>query len=547
MISMTDSAKGIMGLFRAVRSLARPSRQGFFGRKMDNRYFVLGFVLVFLPSCAVREKTPALGPAGLEGARQVSFAHDLSRRGSYVALKQAVNLYMELYARPEFRKDVARSLTEAALLLSVREKELGMSNTSYLDTALRVIRENRMLIALAPYAEIAGVYWVQGKGVMADVDERFPWKEAEEKLKGMGAELREKAKEDEFSAYMYAALRCFLASPSEALEGPGELAARFPDSLLLAYKNATCPSEDEERLKGLLAREPDFYEAAYHLGLFSLSRGNLLEAEGYFLKTHEGIPESAQVTILLATIAFAMDEVERSLEFYNKTLDIVPNYRDALLGKAICLSTLGRPEEAIAVCEKLIALGYWLLGESHYWLAWNKHELKDEAAAEANIEQAKGRLPTSTKVFTLSGLIAAEREDLAKAEKDFREAIVHNAANSQALFNLGALYAREENWTDSGLHFEKAAFAFENEGRTLQAKITEALYSSLAPERKERYLARRKSQLEKALLSRATGFYNAAAGYFNAGQKYKALEMATRAAEHPAFKQKAEDLASGIK
>ena len=36
-------------------------------------------------------------------------------------------------------------------------------------------------------------------------------------------------------------------------------------------------------------------------------------------------------------------------------------------------------------------------------------------------------------------------------------------------------------------------------------------------------------------------------GLTGSGQKNKALEMAARSAEHPAFKQKAEELASGIK
>jgi len=346
---------------------------------------------------------------------------------------------------------------------------------------------------------------------------------------------------------MYATLRCLLSPPSETIEEPAEPAALFPDSLLLKYKKATCPREDEELLSSILVQEPQFYEAAYHLGLLSLSRGDLLQAEGHFLKMYEGIPESAQATILLATIAFAMEEVERSLELYEKTLVIVPNYRDALLGKAICLSTLGRPEEAIAVCQEVIALGFWLLGESYYWIAWNQHELKNNASAEASIEQAKGRLPTSTEVFTLSGLIAMEREDSTKAEKEFLEAIRYNPANSQALFNLGGVYARKEDWSNSGLYFEKAGFAFEDEGRSLQDKITHLLYSKLAQERKDRLSQKWKLRLERALLSKATAFYDAAAGYFNAGQKFKALEMATRSAEHPAFKEKAEELASEIK
>jgi len=438
-------------------------------------------------------------------------------------------------------------LVKNSLLLAIREKELGMASRKYMDTALAVIKENVDLQSYVPYAEIAGFFWVQGQGVMRDVDERFASKEEEEKLKSMDAELREKAKVDEFFAYMYATLKCFLSTSFDKREEPSELAALFPDSLLLTYREATCPGEDEEMLSLILAQEPRFYEAAYDLGKLFLSRGNLLQAEGHFLQMHEGIPESPQATILLASIALALEEVERSLEFYERTLAVVPDYRDALLGKAICLSSLSRPEEAITVCERIIGLGYWLLGESYYWMAWNQHELKDNAAAEANIEQAKGRLPTSSEVFTLSGIIAFDMENPAKAEKDFLEALRYNAANSEVLFNLGALYSRKDDWPNSGLYFEKAGFAFENEGRSLEDKINQVEKSTLASERKDRLLKKKKSRLERTLLTRATAFYNAAAGYFNAGQKFKALEMATRSAEHAAFKQKAKELSAGIK
>jgi tetratricopeptide (TPR) repeat protein len=387
---------------------------------------------------------------------------------------------------------------------------------------------------------------------MADIDERFPWKETEAKLKMMEADLFLKAKSDEFAAYMYAVMKCYSAPAFgvtffEKGDELGQLSELFPDSTLLLYKRAICPQEKPDLLKRLLAVEPEFFEAYYFLGNEALRRGNLLEAEEFLLKAYDAIPESPQTTILLASIYLATEELEQSLEFHEKTLAVAPEYRDALLGKGICLSYLGRPVEAIPVFEKIIALGYWLLGESHYWLAWNQHELKDNEVAAANIEQAKGRLPTSTEVFTLSGILAAERGDPAKAEKDFLEALQYNPRNSEALFNLGALYARREAWPDSGLYFEKAGFALENEGRSFQDKITEILYSSLAPERKERFLRKRKSQLEKALLSGATAFYNAAAGYNNACQKSRALEMAVRSAEHPAFKQKAGELAAGIK
>jgi tetratricopeptide (TPR) repeat protein len=317
--------------------------------------------------------------------------------------------------------------------------------------------------------------------------------------------------------------------------------------LLLRYKRAICPREDENLLREIAASEPQFYEAEYWLGNAAMSRGLLLTAEEHFLKAYEGIPESAQITISLASITFATEELEKSLEYYDKTLAIAPEYRDALLGKAICLSYLDRPAEAIAICERIIALGYWLLGESYYWLAWNQHELKDNAAAGLNVEQAKGRLPTSSEVFTLSGLIALEEGDLPKAERDLKEALQYNPANSDALLHLGSLYARKGDWQNSGTYFEKAAFALLDQEGSLQKKMREIEQSAMAPARKERLLRIKLSQVEKVRLTKATAFYNAAAGYYNAGQKFKALEMATRAAEHPSLKQKAEEMISGIK
>jgi len=516
---------------------------------MYRRYVLVA--LTFLVSCSGGEKAK-LAPPDPVIVQRIAEADTQYRKGCYLALKQAAQAYKGLYIRPELRQSIAPKLAATALLLAVREKELGMSNKAYMDTALQVIKENASLGGLTPYAEIAGLFWVQGKGVMRDVDERFSWEETEDKLKKLDADLFLKAKSDEFAAYMYAVMKCYFVpdygvSLFDKKDELDQLAGLFPDSPLLLYKKAICPQEKPDLLKTLLAAEPDFFEAYYFLGNEALRRGNLLEAEEFLLKAHEAIPESPQTTILLASIYLATEELDRSLEFHEKTLAIAPEYRDALLGKGICLSYLGRPAEAIPVFEKIVALGYWLLGESHYWLAWNQHELKDIAAAEVNIEQAKGRLPTSTEVFTLSGILAAERGDLTKAEKDLQEALQYKPANSEALFNLGALFAKKEDWPNSGLYFEKAGFAFENEGQSLRDRIAEILYSALAAERKDRLLQRRKSQLERTLLSQATAFYNAAAGYFNAGQKYKALEMATRSAEHPAFKQKADELVSGIK
>lgn len=508
-------------------------------------------LLLLLFSCAPKPKARVTPPSP-ELEIKVTAADTLRQKGCYVGFKQAIQVYQELYAQPEYRKQIAPRLVTTALLLAVREKELGIANKTYMDTALRVIKENPFLNGLSPYAEIAGLYWVQGKGVMRDIDERFSWDETEEKLKKMDLDLLVRAKGDEFSAYMYAVMKCYFAptygvSLFDKKDELERLAEIYPYSLLLKYKRAICTEEKPDLLKEILAAEPLFFEVNYHLGNEALRRGALLEAESYYLAAFEGISESPQIALSLAGIYFATEELERSLEFYEKTLAIAPEYRDALLGKGICLSYLGRPEEAITVLEKNISLGYWLLGESYYWLAWNKHEMKFFVDAAEDIEQAKGRLPTSSEVFTLSGEIASERGEIDKAEKDFKEALEYNRSNSTALFNLGSLYGKKEEWQSSGVYFEKAAFAFENEERSLEDKVTQIEKSTLSAERKERLLRKKKYQLEKILLSKSSAFYNAAASYLNDGQRNKALEMAGRAAEHPSMKAKADELVSKIK
>jgi tetratricopeptide (TPR) repeat protein len=507
--------------------------------------------LALLISCAGpgRLETGLL-PAEVEAG--LARADGLYSRANFVALKQACDIYAGYYGQPRYRRAVAGRLFRTCLLLSVREKEIGISNTSYLDRALALIKDNRSLSRDSVYADIAGFFWVQGKGVMKDIDTRFAWRATEDSLRKAEADLRFRSAQDPFSAYMYAGLRCAFAPALgvSLFQDEGDLArllSLFPDSPLVKYKRAICPKENPVVLKELVAVDPEFYEADYFLGNEALSRGNLLEAEEFFLRSLAGIPESPQAAISLASIALATEEFERSLDYYEQTLALAPQYRDALLGKAIALSYLGRSSEAIAVCQELISLGYWLLGEGYYWLAWNQHELNDSAAAAVSIEEAKGRLPTSSEVFTLSGTIALEVGDIAKAEKDLREALRYDRANAKALMLLGDVLSRKREWADSAGCFEKAGYLCDDEEAGLAAKIADIQKSKLAQARKNALLRRKMHQLENARLAKGSAFFNAGAEYSNCGQKQRAVEMATRAAEHPSFKQKAEDLISRIK
>jgi hypothetical protein len=60
-------------------------------------------------------------------------------------------------------------------------------------------------------------------------------------------------------------------------------------------------------------------------------------------------------------------------------------------------------------------------------------------------------------------------------------------------------------------------------------------------------IAKKEQQLKVLEATKATGYYDAAAGYFNAGRRTEALEMAEKAAAHPQFKDLAAELIKKIK
>ena len=139
-------------------------------------------------------------------------------------------------------------------------------------------------------------------------------------------------------------------------------------------------------------------------------------------RAYEKIPESPLLAIRLASLCFALEEYDRGLEFYERTLAVAPGYKEAAMGQAVALTCLGRNEEAASILADLIARGPGLRGECYYWLAWNLHERADlERAAEA-IEAAKPLLERS-QVYTLSGTINWDRSRITEAEADLIKAV----------------------------------------------------------------------------------------------------------------------------
>jgi tetratricopeptide (TPR) repeat protein len=360
-------------------------------------------------------------------------------------------------------------------------------------------------------------------------------------------ELRSRAGGDEMIAYLFLALACPQKSPYDKVDDAAVILASYPGSTLLTYRSGFCPNLTPEIFEAVLKVEPEFYEAYGFLGEAALNKGELLTAEQNLLRVYEQIPGSPYYTILLASVYFYLEEFERGIEFCDKSIALAPEYRDAHLIKAICLSQLGQFPEAIVVLKKIVEMQSYILGEAHYWLAWNHHALKDDETAQFHIEESKGRLPMNSEVFGLAGTIALGKKEWDRAEKDYKEALTYNAMNHEALFGLAQVSEQRQKWEEAANYHEKAAGVMAANERSLNEKIVQIKASAMSEARKAKMLAKKEAQFRISQATKAMACYAGAVDWTNAGNYAAALGLAKRAAEHPQFKDRAAELLAKIK
>ena len=517
---------------------------------MSRKYSIpiIFILLVFLLSGCVSKQKPEVTPQQLvEYNKVIQEADGLYSRGCYVCLKHAYELYEQALSFSVFQKKNTEKLFKTAILLGLRERELGILQGTYFPKAEDIIAASPYLADYSVPLKIASTIPRKTVGVVGDFVEDgdriiVSMDDVKADLKNWTKFLKQKSESDD----IYACLKIgFFSSFSYLIKEELDFESikqAFPDSPLIRYKLALYPAENQENLEKLAQDDPQFYEAFFFLGQKALKMRLLVTAEKNFLKAYEQIPESSSLVISLASIYFAFEELETSLEFYEKTLEMAPAHRDALLGKAMCLSYLGRHKEAINICNNMLSLGKYYLGESHYWLAWNQNELGEWENAWENIEISKKYLIGHGEVFFLAGLIAFNQKRLDEAEKNLLEANKQDASNGDPSYYLGKTKSIQEDWLNSGAYFELASSRYEIKEGMIQEKINAIKDSDFSEERKKKHIARKTSQIRKIQLTKATAWYNAAAGFYNAGYQKKALQLAEKAASHNALKAKAIEL-----
>jgi tetratricopeptide (TPR) repeat protein len=497
--------------------------------------------------CAAKNVRPA-------GAT-IADADRLAASGCYTCLVDALRIYdAALQVRPT--SPLVKSAFRTAILLSLREKEIGLPSAAHLDRA-------RELAPMLPPAENAQLALAVSDSIPPDVAARSKddyedfilhrharapavrgWRESLAPLLA-----------DPFMEYLDLSLDCEYGEYTGRGERVLGALDRHPGSLMIAYRVGSCGPQFRSNLDNVLSLDSRYLEAQFFLGRYALAdsavgKGSRRAAEPNLQAAYEAFPKSAAVTFTIAGLYRALSKLDVALRFYDETMALVPRHREALLGRIISLTYLNAPEDAIASATQLIEWGTWYLGDGYYWRAYNERQLQRLDAARDDAEQARKLLDNSD-AFALAGIVYFDRKQFDPAAADLlaavRKATELGVDNCMARWYLGLVLAEQKKWTDAGGVFERGAACYRSSADMLKAELQRVQTSNPDAQDVAAVTAEYQRQIDEALAQEARSLFNVAYASAQIGERDRALNFAGRAAAHPLMNEKATALIAALK
>ena len=251
------------------------------------------------------------------------------------------------------------------------------------------------------------------------------------------------------------------------------------------------------------------------------------------------------LTLAIANVAMSAEDFPRALDFYGRTLTLSPDDPDALAGTIRALTYENRHSEAIAIADRLLAIGR-NPGEAHYWRAMNFARLRQDDQAWIDIEEAAKGLANAD-VPKLAGILAINRRDFATARQRLELARVRRRSDCEVVYYLQTVLSEQRDWDRAATTAADAGSCFESEEASIEEELAVVRASQMAPERRARIVARREQQLVSNARMRATCWFNAAAANFNLARSEEARRFAEKVADDTFFGERARTMLDRLK
>jgi tetratricopeptide (TPR) repeat protein len=507
---------------------------------------ILGILMLLaLSACAPKARGPS--PQTLA---ELAKADSLLRDGCYACLKDALAIYE--------RQKHAQGAFDAALLIAVREKELGIPTlrlASLIPAGSATLAQGgdreKTLVAATDLiiGETSGLDPVQRAALTGrdrpPVDKDNPTRRALDPLFG----------KDLVATYVALAIDCESPRLIESVDAKA-LMTTYENVPLMRFRIARCGrpamAAPLTALRAADSRWTDtlFWEGRHALTgspalVVDLSKVIQLYGEG-----RTAFPESLALDIAWANTNMSAEEFEPALSGFDHVLATFPEHRDALSGRMQSLSYLMRHPDAIATATRILDLGTWHIGDAYYWRAWNRYHLKEYDAAWADVENALKGVSNSG-VYMLAGLIAYARTELPTAVQRFDRAFEINPSACDAVWMSGLVSIDLTELAVAAPKFTRAMTCFVSAAAALRGDLKQrqegiAKRGTPATPREERIQTRLQRDIDNAEEKSAQAAYNGAQCYARTGDRGLAINLIDVAIGHPRMKEKAEAVKAAI-
>jgi hypothetical protein len=463
-------------------------------------------------------------------------ADALFARACYSCLTRAFQTYDTLRLAGFQPAVVAKKAFDTAVLIAIREKDLGMAAEPWIAKAAALAP------ASGPAATRAALYldmtrkgrWGAGR-LDADEASRFERAVAAEAIAALGdweKALGPPAARDLVGTYLMSALACAYTPPrqQDARLTIEQLAPAHRTTALMKYALGSCRAEFRDELQSLTA-DPDFHEAQFQIGRQRLFQGGTtvhLDAKGALAAAHKAMPEAVANSYLLAGVHLSLEEFAECAARYDDVIRHGGARRDSMLNRTKCLTRGAIRVPAIASATELIDAPGAHRGEAFYLRAWNRYHLKELPAARADIEEAK-RLWVNADVFALSGFTAYDMDQKPYAYTEFGEALLLNADYCVAAFYQGLIDSTAERWAPAADRYERSTHCYSRSAAAIGRDLIRARALPADDPNRDRRIANLTEGLdaEKAQLSRAA--YNTAYSFGRSGNPARGIPFAMQA------------------
>jgi tetratricopeptide (TPR) repeat protein len=359
--------------------------------------------------------------------------------------------------------------------------------------------------------------------------------------------LRLHADEDALSAYLWLSFNCAYVGAGQQTIGEWlTLVPTWRNTPLFAFKAAVCGGYTRASFDAVLEAEPRFMELHYYIGLSAGFAGKIDESMEHLLLAYAWRPRWPAVTNALAADYIALEEFDKAIEFYDRTLEVLPAFPDALLGKGKAQTYAGSYTDAIATLDRLLALERWLVGDARYWRAVGENQLDRLDVAWDDVELA-AKLMRNAAVPKLAGIIAYRRHQLDIARAKFDESWKLGRDDCETGFYLGVVLGEQSTWGRTAEVLTDTTACLEKAEERLKAEIGAIRVSTDHPERERRQIRRREAEIGKGRRMMATSWFNIAVSYYSLSRKDEARQYAEKVADDEQFGERARDLLSRLR